>query len=84
MNTAPDAVDAGWGDKIGAFFTFGPGSTTAVYILTALGFLLFIGALVLWFAVEDRKLTAQAEMLRRKGLQTESIPAVSHSVKGVD
>jgi hypothetical protein len=82
MNTAPDSVDAGWSDKVSAFFTFGPGSTNAIYILTALGFLLFVGALVLWFAVEDRKLSEQAAMLRAKGLRTESVPAVSHHAEG--
>jgi hypothetical protein len=82
MNTAPDSVDAGWSDKVAAFFTFGPGYTNAIYILTALGFLFFVGALVLWFAVEDRKLQEQAAMLRAKGLRTESIPAVSHHAEG--
>ena len=38
MNTAPDTVDAGWSDKVAAFFTFGPGYTTGIYILVALGF----------------------------------------------
>jgi hypothetical protein len=77
MNTAPDSVDAGWSDKVSAFFTFGPGYTTGIYILTALGFILSILALVAWFSTEDAKLRAQAEKLRAKGLHTESHPGVS-------
>jgi hypothetical protein len=77
MNTAPDSVDAGWSDKVSAFFTFGPGYTTAIYILTALGFILFVGALIGWVYTEDQKLKRQAERLRRKGLRTESMPSVS-------
>lgn len=79
MNTAPDSVDAGWSDKVGAFFTFGPGSTNAIYILTALGFIFFVVALIGWIYVEDQKLTQQAEALRKKGVHTESMPAVSQS-----
>ncbi len=77
MNTAPDSVDAGWGDKVSAFFTFGPGYTTGTYILVLLGFILFILALVAWFSTEDKKLREQAEKLRAKGLHTESHPGVS-------
>lgn len=77
MNTAPDSVDAGWSDKVGAFFTFGPGSTNAIYLLTALGFLLFAGSLLAWVYLEDKKLDEQVDTLRRKGLPTTSEPAVS-------
>ena len=38
MNTAPDSVDAnGLTDSVAAFFTFGPGYTVGVYVLTILG-----------------------------------------------
>ena len=77
MNTAPDSVDAGWSDKVAAFFTFGPGYTTGIYILTALGFILFVVAMIGWVYTEDQKLKRQAETLRTKGLHTESMPAVS-------
>lgn len=77
MNTAPDSVDAGWSDKVAAFFTFGPGYTNAIYILTALGFILFVAAMIGWVYAEDQKLTRQADALRKKGLRTESIPAIS-------
>lgn len=79
MNTAPDSVDAGWSDKVGAFFTFGPGSTNAIYILTALGFIFFVVALVGWIYLEDQKLTHQVETLRKRGLATESMPGVSQA-----
>jgi hypothetical protein len=77
MNTAPDSVDAGWSDKVAAFFTFGPGYTTGLYILTALGFILFVAAIIGWMYTEDKKLIQQADALRKKGLRTESMPAVS-------
>jgi hypothetical protein len=79
MNTAPDSVDAGWSDKVSAFFTFGPGYTTGTYILVALGFLLFVLALIAWVYTEDQKLNLQAEKLRTQGLRTESMPAVAQS-----
>jgi hypothetical protein len=79
MNTAPDSVDAGWSDKVAAFFTFGPGYTTGTYILVALGFLLFIAALIAWVYTEDQKLNNQAEKLRTLGLRTESQPAVAQT-----
>jgi hypothetical protein len=79
MNTAPDSVDAGWSDKVSAFFTFGPGYTTGTYILVVLGFLLFVAALIAWVYTEDQKLRHQAEKLRSQGLQTESRPAVAQS-----
>ncbi len=79
MNSAPDSVDAGWSDKVGAFFTYGPGYTTGTYILVALGFLLFVAALIAWVYTEDQKLRFQAEKLRTMGLRTESQPAVAQA-----
>jgi hypothetical protein len=79
MNTAPDSVDAGWSDKVTAFFTFGPGYTAGTYILVALGFVVFVIALIAWMYTEDQKLTQQAEKLKKQGLQTESRPAVSQA-----
>jgi hypothetical protein len=74
MNTAPDSVDTGWSDQVAAFFTFGPGYTAGVYVLTVLGFILMVAALVGWIVTEDRKLTRQANLLRSAGLRTESMP----------
>jgi hypothetical protein len=69
-----------WSDEVGAFFTWGPGYTTGVYILTALGFLLFVAALIAWMVDENRKVTAQAARLRAAGLVTETHPGAPLSV----
>jgi hypothetical protein len=83
VNTAPDSVDAGWSDQVGAYFTFGPGETAGVWILTILGIILMAGALVAWFWVEDQKMKAQVARLRAHGLQTETIPGgPAHAVHG--
>jgi uncharacterized membrane protein YccC len=63
-------------EKCADFFTFGPGSTigtstdgvaTSYWVLTALGFLVMIAALVAWVVTEDRKLKAQAARLLTAG-----------------
>jgi hypothetical protein len=74
VDTAPDSLNGGWSDQVGAYFTFGPGETAGVWILTILGVLLAVGALIAWFYVEDKKLRAQAERLRLSGLKTETMP----------
>jgi hypothetical protein len=56
-----------WADDIGAFWTFGPGSSTGTYILTVLGILVMVGSLIGWVWLENKKLTAQAELLRAAG-----------------
>jgi hypothetical protein len=59
-----------WNDKVTTFWTFGPGgghSLTGTYVLTGLGMLLMIAALVYWVWLEDRKLAAQATALRASG-----------------
>lgn len=65
MNSAPEAVDQnGLTEAVGAYFTFGPGNTTGIYILTALGIALFALALVAWVHTENRRLEESAERLR--------------------
>jgi hypothetical protein len=54
-----------WGEDISTFWTFGTGAGT--YILTVLGILLMLGAFVGWVMLEDRKLQAQAALLRAAG-----------------
>jgi hypothetical protein len=56
-----------WSEDITAFWTFGPGSSTGTYVLTVLGIILMVAALVGWVWLENRKLTAQAELLRAAG-----------------
>jgi hypothetical protein len=63
-------------EKCADFFTFGPGAkigtvadgvATSFWILTALGFIVMIAALVAWVMTEDRKLKAQAARLLTTG-----------------
>ncbi len=56
-----------WSEDITAFWTFGPGSSTGTYVLTVLGILLMLAALVGFVVLEQRKLRAQAELLRAAG-----------------
>jgi hypothetical protein len=56
-----------WTDDIAAFWTFGPDHSTGTYILTVLGIILMIGSLIGWVWLEDRKLAAQAALLRAAG-----------------
>ena len=75
VDTAPDSVDQGWCDQVAAYFTFGPGETAGVWILTILGIVLMVGAIVAWFYVEDQKMKAQvAAAPRESGLKTETMP----------
>ena len=74
MDTAPDSVDHGWSDQVGAYFTFGPGETAGVWVLTILGIVLMTVAIIAWFYVEDQKMKAQVARLRAKGLRTETMP----------
>ena len=53
--------------QISAFWTFGPGSSIGTYVLTILGISLMVAALIGWVWLENRKLTAQAELLRAAG-----------------
>ncbi len=59
--------------EITTFWTFGPaggaegGSLTGTFVLTALGILLMVVAMIAWCCLENRKLTQQAEQLRRGG-----------------
>jgi hypothetical protein len=66
LNEAGD----GFNTDITTFWTFGPafgsegGSLTGTYVLTALGMLIMVVALIGWVVQENRKLRAQAERLR--------------------
>jgi hypothetical protein len=57
-----------WGEEIAAFWTFGPENSTGTYVMTVLGIVLMVVAIVGWVLMEDRKLQAQAAALRAAGL----------------
>jgi hypothetical protein len=54
-----------WNDTITTFWTFGPGAGT--YVLTVLGILLMVAALIAWVWLEDKKLSGQVDRLRTAG-----------------
>ena len=56
-----------WSEEITSFWTFGPENSTGTYVLTVLGIILMVGALLYWVWLENRKLKAQAELLRGAG-----------------
>jgi hypothetical protein len=67
-----------WEGVEGAFWTFWSEDKTGTYILTALGVILMLVALGAWVWLENRKLWAQAELLRAAG----GLPAPSQPVRG--
>lgn len=78
MNTAPDSVDEnGLTDAVAAFFTFGPGYTAGIYILTILGVLLMIGAIAAWMVTENRRLSLYGSALARRFAEEEAEAAAS-------
>ena len=56
-----------WSEEISAFWTFGPGGSTGTYVMTVLGVLAMLAALIGFVVLESRKLRAQAEFLRSAG-----------------
>jgi hypothetical protein len=66
-------------EDIAAFWTFGPENSTGTYILTVLGVILMVVALIGWVWLENRKLWAQAELLRAAG----GMPAPSEPSRGI-
>jgi hypothetical protein len=56
-----------WSEEIGAFWTFGPGNSTGTYVLTVLGIIAMVAALIGFYVLENRKLAAQAAALRAAG-----------------
>jgi hypothetical protein len=66
LNEAGD----GFNTDITTFWTFGPafgsegGSLTGTYVLTGIGMLVMVVALIAWVVQENRKLREQADRLR--------------------
>ena len=56
-----------WSDDIGAFWTFWSEDKTGTYIMTVLGIIVMLAAFVYWTWLENRKLAAQAALLRAAG-----------------
>ena len=54
-------------EELTAFWTFGPQNSTGTYVLTVLGIILMVVALIGWVWLENKKLTAQAALLRAAG-----------------
>jgi hypothetical protein len=57
-----------WDEKVTDFWTFGPHNSPGTYVLTVLGIILMVVALIGWVWLEHKKLTAQAERLRAAGM----------------
>jgi hypothetical protein len=74
MDTAPDSLNDGWTDQITAYWTWGPGESTGTWILTILGIILMVVAILAFFYVEDQKMKAQVKRLRASGIKTETMP----------
>jgi hypothetical protein len=56
-----------WGDSVAAFWTFWSEDKTGTYVLTVLGIILMVASLWYWVWLEDKKVTAQAALLRAAG-----------------
>jgi hypothetical protein len=67
-----------WSEDITAFWTFGPENSTGTYVLTVLGIILMVAALIYWVWLENKKLTAQAQLLRGAG----GLPPASPTAPG--
>jgi hypothetical protein len=67
-----------WTEDITSFWTFGPENSTGTYVLTVLGIILMVAALIYWVWLENKKLAAQAELLRSAG----SLPPASPTAPG--
>ena len=56
-----------WSETVTDFWTFGGANSTGTYVLTVLGCILMVGALIGWVWLEKQKLDRQAAMLRAAG-----------------
>ncbi len=67
-----------WSEEITTFWTFGPENSTGTYVLTVLGIIFMVLAIVYWVWLENKKLNAQAELLRGAG----GLPPASPTAPG--
>ena len=56
-----------WSETVTDFWTFGPANSTGTYILTVLGCILMVSALIGFVWLEKQKLERQATSLRASG-----------------
>ena len=63
-----------WTEDIAAYWTFGPENSTGTYIMTALGIILMVAAMIGFVLLERRKLDAQAQLLRGGGILPPASP----------
>ena len=63
-----------WTEDIAAYWTFGPENSTGTYVMTALGIILMIAAMIGFVLLERRKLDAQAQLLRGGGILPPASP----------
>ena len=59
--------DHPWDDTVTDFWTWGGANSTGTYILTVLGCILMVGALIGFVWLEKQKLERQAASLRTSG-----------------
>ena len=64
INSSP--IDE-WNENVAAFWTFWSESGTGTYVLTVLGVIFMVASLWYWVWLENKKLTAQAALLRAAG-----------------
>jgi hypothetical protein len=56
-----------WSEDVTDFWTWGGANSTGTYILTVLGCILMVAAIIGFFMLEKQKLEAQAAALRAAG-----------------
>jgi len=56
-----------WSEGVTDFWTWGGANSTGTYILTVLGCILMVAAIIGFFVLEKQKLEAQASALRAAG-----------------
>jgi hypothetical protein len=72
-----------WNNDIAEFWTWGPANSTGTYILTVLGCILMVAALVYFVWLEEQKLVTQAERLR-SGLAGQPLPPQPGTTREVE
>ncbi|MGH3136375.1 MAG: hypothetical protein ACRDPV_07775 [Gaiellaceae bacterium] len=63
-----------WNESVTDFWTWGGANSTGTYILTVLGCILMVAAIIGFFVLEKRKLEYQAAALRASGAFGGSAP----------